>query len=182
MSIPWETIRPALAKLFCDLGGLQVQHQDKARAFVDPKQQAQVLLLVRREEEIGIDDRRVIDSKVSKPKLNITFTQNGHRRVNLDVRVESFRHDDDRFAFNAAGKIRTGLGFPSSLARLRALNIAIIRKHPIVDVPNIINDQRITSAAVLDLELNIGICTEDTKNPTSSIETVVTPKGTFITC
>ena len=180
--IDWETIRPELVKLLCDLGGLQVQHQDKARAFMDPKNQAQVLLLVRLEEQIGIDDRRILDSKAPKPKPNLTFQQVGHRRVNLDIRVESFRHDDDRFAFNAAGKIRTGLNFPSSLERLRKLNIAIIRKGQVVDIPNVINDQRITSAAVLDLELNVGICVEDTKNPTSSIETVEPPTGTYITC
>lgn len=179
MSIPWETIRPGLLKLICDLGGLQADYHDKRRAYTDPKQQARVFLIVQSEESIGVDDRRIVDSGEPKPGLNLTFTQNGHRRVNLDVRVESFRHDDDRFAFNAVGKIRTGLEFPSSLARLRALNIAIIRKGPTVAVPNITNDQRITSVAVLDLELNIGICTEDVDNPTCNIEGVAPPVGTF---
>jgi len=184
MSIPWETVRPGLLSLICDLAGLQVDFQDKRRSFTDPKQQARIFLVVRSEEAIGIDDRRIVDSGKPKPEPAITFTQNGHRRVNLDVRVESFRHDDDRFAFNAISAIRTGLNFPSALARLRAINIAIIRKGAAVDVPNIINDQRITSVAVLDLQLNVGICTEDVSNPEYTIEiteeTYNPPTGTYL--
>jgi hypothetical protein len=161
MSIPWETVLPGLRALLCDLGGLQTDDQNKRRSFTDPKQQARVLINVDNEEGIGIDDRRITDTKDPKPHPNLIFTQNGHRRVMLTVRVESHRHDDDRFAFNTASKIRTGLNFPSSLERLRALNIAIIRKGQAADVSNVIVDQRITSVAVLPLELNVGICTAD---------------------
>lgn len=99
----------------------------------------------------------------------------------LDIRVESFRHDDDRFAFVALGKVRTALDYPSTLQRLRDLNIAIIRKGRTTDIPNIIQDQRITSAAVLELELNLGICTEDLDHPVPCIATVNPPIGTYNT-
>jgi len=177
--IDWETIRPELRDLMGDLSGdLQVVWQDKRRPMIDPKKQAIVLLHARTEQGIGIDDRRYRDTGAVIPEYPCRESANGHRRVFLDVRVESFRHDDDRFAFNAAGAIRTRLGWRSSLSRLLALNLAIISKGQTLDVPNVFQDDRVTSVAVFELILSAGVSEEDT-TPIPVFETVEDPQGTF---
>ena len=175
MAIDWATIRPALFSLFSDLGGLQTVWTDKRRPFVDPKMQATLLLRERTTQGLGIDDRRYTDLSVAKPEYTLQETINGMRLVSLDVRVESFRHDDDRFAFNTIESIRTKLRFDSSHVRLRDQNIAIVRIGQALDVSGIVKDDRVTSVAVLDLILNIGVCTADTDNPVSTIEEVDNP-------
>lgn len=175
MSIPWNTIRPVLLSLFGDLSGLQTVWIDKRRPYIDPKEQAAVFLRVRSTESIGVDDRRFADLGKSIPEPTCEESANGHRRVSLDVRVESFRHEDNRFAFNAASKIRSKLGFRSSLSRLRAVNVALIRAGQVIDLTGVIQDDRITSVATLDLILNVGISVADTDNPEFNIETVENP-------
>jgi len=180
MAIAWETIRPGLRSLFEDLGGVQTVWQDKRRPYIDPRGQAVTLLRVRTTETIGTDDRRFADLGLPIPENTIEESQNGYRRTSLDVRVESFRHDDDRFAFNAVSDIRTRLGWLSSLAALREMNVALIRASQAIDLNNVITDDRITSVATLDLLLNIGVCEANTKHPISTIETVNAPVGTFL--
>lgn len=180
MSIPWETIRPALLSLFGDLSGLQTVWVDKHRPYIDSKGQAIVLLRVRTTDEIGVDDRRYTDLSLVAPAATLEETTNGHRRVGLDIRVESFRHDDDRFAFNAAGDIRTKLGFRSSRARLRAVNVALVRAGQAIDLSGIVQDDRITSIATLDLTLNVGVSMADEANHVYNIETVEAPVGTIL--
>jgi len=174
MAIPWDTIRPALLSLFGDLSALQTVWIDKRRPYIDTRAQAVVLLRVRTSEGIGVDDRRYTDLGLAAPEPTLEETANGHRRVGLDVRVESFRHDDDRFAFNAAEEIRTKLLFGSSLARLRAVNVAVVRAAQVVDVSGVIQDDRATSVAVLDLILNVGVCIADDaeENRVYNIESV----------
>lgn len=182
MSIAWDTIRPALRSLVEDLSGLQTVWQDKRRPYVDPKGQAIVLLHVRNTEGIGIDDRRYADLGLAAPEPTLEEQQAGHRRVGLDVRVESFRHDDDRFAFNAAEAVRTRIRFGSSTSRLRALNVALVRAAQVVDVSGVVQDDRATSVAVLDLTLNVGVCVADDAeaNRVYNIETVADPVGTIL--
>ena len=175
--IPWDTIRPALVSLFSDLSGLQTVWIDKRRPYIDPKEQAIVFLRVRTTEGIGVDDRRYTDLGLPAPAATLQESQAGTRRLGLDVRVESFRHEDDRFAFNAAESIRTKLSFASSLARLRAVNVALVRAVQAVDVSGVVQDDRATSVAVLDLTLNVGICVSDEAeaNRVQKIESVENP-------
>lgn len=180
MAIPWSTIRPVLLSLFNDLSGLQTIWIDKRRPMIDPKGQASCFLRVRTTNTVGVDDRRYTDLALSKPAATLEETANGHRLVNLDVRVESFRHDDDRFAFNAIESIRTKLFFRSSLDRLRAVEVAVVRAGQALDLPSVVQDQRMTSVAVLDVLLNVGICVADEDNPVYNIETVEDPVGTFL--
>ncbi len=177
MPIPWDTIRPALLSLFNDLSGLQTIWINKRRPFIDPSAQAVVMLRVRQTESIGVDERRFEDLGTAAPAFPYEESQNGHRRVGLDVRVESFRHDDDRFAFNAAGRIRTRLRFGSSQTRLLALNIALVRAGAVLDLSGIVKDDRAVSVANLDLILNVGICVanEGAANLVPAIETVDNP-------
>lgn len=173
--IDWTTIRPALEALFETLSGLRAVWIDKRRPYISPGDQAVVFLRVRTEEGIGVDDARAVDLGQAIPEPTLEEQINGLRRVSLDVRVESFRHDDDRFAFNAAGKIRSGLRFSSSLAALRAVGVALVRAGQAVDVSGIVQDDRTTSIAVLDLTLAVVACTADTDNPIHTIETVDNP-------
>lgn len=174
MAIPWDTIRPALLALFNDLSGLQTVWVDKRRPFIDTSGQAITLLRVRSTEGIGVDDQRFVDlGDLPPPEPELEEQAAGHRRVSLDVRVESFRHDDDRFALNAVENIRTRLRFGSSLARLRALNIALVRASQAIDLPNVVADDRVTSVATLDLILNVGICIAD-DNPDNHVQTIET--------
>lgn len=155
--INWATINPAMVQLFSDLaGGMQTIWIDKKRPFIDPALQCVILLKIRQSMSIGVDDRRYIDLEVLKPDPTLVEKQVGHRRVTLEIRVESFRHDDDRFAFNTAELLRSKLRFMSSLDRLRALNIALISINDTVDFPNVIQDQRVTSIAVVEAVLNVG--------------------------
>ena len=179
MAINWDNIRPGLLALFEDLSGLQTVWQDKRRPYIDPRGQAVTLLRVRTTETIGTDDRRFADLGLPIPENTIEESQNGYRRTGLDVRVESFRHDDDRFAFNAVSDIRTRLGWLSSLAALREMGAALIRCSQAIDLSNVITDDRVTSTATLDLLLNVAVCDANTKNPLSAIETVNAPVGTF---
>lgn len=174
MSISWDTIRPALLALFSDLSGLQTVWIDKRRPYIDPKGQAVVLLRARSVEGIGVDDRRYVDLWLAIPAATLEEQQAGHRRLGLDVRVESFRHDDDRFALNAAETIRTKIRFGSSLDRLRAVNVALVRVGQALDVSGVVQDDRATSVAVLDLILNVGVCVADENNRVYNIESVET--------
>lgn len=180
--IDWLTIKPELLDLIGDLAELQSVWLDKRRPYIDPKEQATVFLHVRQTESIGIDDRRyeVLPGPPVIPAPALEETAVGHRRVLLEIRVESFRHDDDRFAFFAAEKIRSALSFRSSLDRLRGINVAIIRKDRTLDLSNVIQDDRVTSVAILELVLAVGICVADTKNPVFNIETVNAPGGTLL--
>lgn len=174
--IAWSTIRPGLLGLFNNLsGGIQTVWIDKRQPYTDPKGQAIVKVRPRSVAGIGVDDRRYTDLGLSAPEPTCEETQNGHRRVSFDVRVESFRHDDDRFAFHAAEAIRIKLGFGSSLARLLALNIALVRVSETLDLSGVVKDSRVVSVAVLDLILNIGATAADTDNPLFNIETVDNP-------
>lgn len=182
MSITWDTIKPVMLSLFGDLAELQAVWVDKRRPYIDPKGQAVVLLRVRTEGSIGVDDRRYNDLGLAAPAATLEEQAAGHRRVGIDVRVESFRHDDDRFAFNAADAIRTGLSYQSSRDRLRAVNVALVRVSDTIDLTGIAQDDRVTSVAVLDLTLSVGICTTNsaTANRVHTIETVEDPVGTFL--
>lgn len=177
MAIPWETVRPELRSLFQDMSGLQTVWIDKRRPYVDAAGQAIVLLRVRQTESLGVDDRRYEDLSLPIPEPTLEEQVAGHRRVGLDVRVESFRHDDDRFAFNAAEDIRSRLFFGSSLARLRAQNIALVRVSQAIDQTGVVQDDRVTSVAVLDVTMNVGFCVanEGAENHVFNIETVENP-------
>jgi hypothetical protein len=169
--IDFAVINPALVELFANLADMQVNYTDKQREFTDPVQQARILLRWRQSESIGTDERRVEHIPVGVPDPPIVMKSVGNRRVGLDVRIESFRHDDDKFAFNRVEKIRTGLQFLSSLYLLRELNISIIRKSQTLDISNVLTDQHVTSVAVLDLILNIGASADDPQR-LQTIETV----------
>jgi len=178
--IDWETIRPAFQELFAELADLsQAEWRDKRRPFASPRDQAWVLLHVVNERSVGIDDRRYRDTGETIPDYPCRESANGNRVVRLEVRVESFRHDDDRFAYNAASKVRTRLGWQSSADTLRALNVSVATKGETVDVSNLIQDDRITSVALFDLLLNFGVSEEDAAHPVPAIETVEDPVGTF---
>lgn len=173
--IDWTTIRPALETLFAGLSGLRAVWVDKRRPYIDPSAQAVVLLRVRTEDGVGVDDARTVDLELDIPNATLEEQINGIRRVSFDVRVESFRHDDDRFAFNAASKIRSGLRFSSSLAALRDVGVALVRVGQALDVSGIVQDDRTTSIAVLDVIFSVAVCTADTANRIQTIETVDNP-------
>lgn len=182
----WEDIRQGLEDLFCSLSGLKTYWRDKSRPLADPKQQAVCLLHVRQTQGLGNDDvRSSYDAAGDATGTGITFTVNGLRKVFLDVRVESYRHDDDRFAYNGMGRIRTGLGFPSAKAALRALGLSVKHAGNAIDFPvsslteTLDFDDRVTSVAQLDLELNAVSCVDDPVK-TTWIETVTDPDGTFL--
>lgn len=177
----WLTIRPALLKLFCTLSGLQTEWRDKSRNLADPKKQAVCLLHVRQTQTLGVDDvRHTYDAAGDATGTGITYSLNGLRRVMLDVRVESYRHDDDRFAFNAMDLIQTGLSFPSAKAALRAIDMSVKFRGNVIDFPTsslterLEFDDRVTSVAQLDLQLNAISCVGDPTKDTW-IETVDNP-------
>jgi len=184
--VDWATIRPALEDLFCSLSGLKTYWRDKPRPLVDPKQQAICLLHVRQTQSHGIDDIRSSYDPAGDPTgTGITFTVAGLRKVILDVRVESYRQDDDRFAYNGICAIRSGLSFPSAKAALRAVDLSVKWAGDAIDFPvsslteRLDFDDRVTSVAQLDLELNAISCVEDPVK-TTWIETVEDPAGTIL--
>ncbi len=156
--IDWTNIKPGMLALFAKMSGLQTLWIDKRRPVVDPKQQAWVLLRVRTEEEIGISDRRYVDLNVAAPAPTLREERNGMSRVSFDVRVESFRHEDDRFAFNAVSRIRSRLFFKTNLATLRALDVAVQRASQAIDLTGVMQDDRVVSVATLDLQTTVAFC------------------------
>jgi len=183
--VDWVAIRPALVDLFCDLSGLKTYWRDQSRPLADPKAQAVCLLHVRQTQSHGIDDvRSSYDAAGDPTGTGITFSIAGLRKVILDVRVESYRQDDDRFAYNGMSRIRTGLSFPSAKAALRAVGLSVKWAGEAIDFPvsslteRLDFDDRITSVAQLDLELNAISCVDDPIK-TTWIETVEDPEGTF---
>jgi hypothetical protein len=184
--VDWETIRPALVELFQNISGLRTAWRDKRRELADPKLQAVCLLHVRQTQELGVDDiRHTYDAAGDATATSIEFSVAGLRKVFLDVRVESYRQDDDKFAYNAMGRIRTGLSFPSSKAALRAVELSVKKAGNAIDFPTssltegLEFDDRVTSVAQLDLELNAISCVDD-PTKTTWIETVDDPVGTFL--
>jgi len=183
--VDWATIRPALEDLFCSLSGLKTYWRDKPRPLADPKQQAICLLHVRLTKGLGNDDiRSSYDAAGDPTGTGITFSAAGLRLVKFDVRVESYRQDDDRFAYNGICRVRTGLSFPSSKAALRAVELSVKWAGDAIDFPvsslteRLDFDDRVTSVAQLDLELNAVSCIDDPVK-TTWIETVEDPEGTF---
>lgn len=177
--IDWTNIKPGMVALFSKMSGLQTVWIDQRRPMMDPKQQAWVLLRVRSEEEIGIADRRYIDLSRPIPEPTLQEERNGMSRVSFDVRVESARHEDDRFAFNAVSRIRSRLFFKANLATLRALNVAVQRASQAIDLTGVMQDDRIVSVAVLDLQTTVAFCeaadASDDANLEFNIETVNNP-------
>lgn len=172
MSAFWAAARPGLVALICKLSGLNTQWQDAAQHYHGP---SRVLLKVRSTQSVGIDEARFTATDEPAPALNGFYTVTGLRRINLDIRVESYQHDAECFAFNAIEDIRDKIFLPSGRAALRELDMSLIRVNSAVDIPNIVNDQRITSVAVLDLELLASICVADKENRVATIEKVCNP-------
>lgn len=176
MAIDWDTIRPVLLSLFSELGDdIQTVWVDKRRPYIDPAKQEVLLLRVRSSVGIGVEERAYTDLELDAPQATLEETNSGQRIVSLDVRVESFRHDDDRFAMNAIESIRSGLRFGSSHAILLAQYIALVRVGQALDLSGVVQDDRATSVAVLEVTLAISACAADTKNHVYNIETVDNP-------
>lgn len=175
--IDWSTIRPVMIELFGKLSGLQTVWIDQRSPYIDPKKQAILKLRVRSSEEIGIADRRYTDLALPPPQATLEESSNSMNRVGFDVRVESLRHEDDRFAFNAISRVRSRLFFASNLAVLRAVNVAIVRAGQAIDLPDLAIDDRIVSTAQLDLQTTIASCAVNsgTENQVFNIETVDNP-------
>lgn len=175
--LDWTTIKPALETLFGGMSGLRAVWRDKQRPYVDAKTQATVYLHVRGEDDIGVDDRRFNDLNLPAPAATLEETANGHRRLRLEVRVESFRHDDDRFAYQAATAMRTKLRFGANLAALRAVNLSLASIGDAQDVGQVEQDDRVVSVALFEVVLNAGfsVANEGEENRVFNVETVDNP-------
>lgn len=175
--LDWKTIRPALKELVEKMSGLQVAWRDKRRPYVDVAGQAIVLLRVVNEDDIGVDNRRYNDLSLAVPEATLEEVSCGNRRLVLEVRVESYRHDDDRFAFNAASAIRTKLRQSANLAALRASNLSLAEIGQAQDIGVVVQDDRVTSIASLEVTMNAAFSqtVEGEENRVFNIETVDNP-------
>jgi hypothetical protein len=171
--IRWEILRPGILALVAELTGLQSVWQDKRRPYVDPKWQAVALCRVAGVEARGTDDSVMVDLGLPIPQLTAVEQLRGIRHVRLSVRVESFRHDDDRFAFQAAEALRSRLRWASSLAFLHTLGAALVTVAATVDLTGILTDDRVTSVAILETVFAVASCAQDDRHPTTWIESVV---------
>ena len=178
MTIAWSTVRPAFKSLFCDLSGIQAVWQNQRRPHVHQKNQAIVTLRIRSDEELGSPETRYRDLGATAPDPTLEEQVVTQHKVSLEVRVESFRQDDDCFAMGTLGRIRTKLRQTSSTDRLRSVGAAIIETGPAIDLPTIKKDQRLMSVATMELMLHIATCTVDDEedNHVFNIETVDNPR------
>lgn len=168
----WAQRRAALLSLIETISGLQTVWADSEQPYYDPVEQAVVKLRILDSRIQGHAERRLTDLGVAAPAPNLEESIDALRALLFEVRVESWIQDDDRFAFNAALDIRNSLDFTSSLAALRAVELSLARINETIDLPQVSEEDRAISTAILNVQLNMAVTQADTDNPLHSIETV----------
>lgn len=133
------------------------------------------LVILRWVSEAGVgEDSETYDfTENADPLLEMVPTVSGHRVVVVQLDVEVH---DQRAAVNAhaiASRARTRLQFPSTLAMLEALELAVVRAEQVV-VTDYEEDGRVVSRRTMDIRLNAVSSEADPAGATSYIATVET--------
>lgn len=149
------TIRPALLTLLGQISGLHTDWEDKQRPFVPENTRTILLLKIRPILSKGVDDLRV-NQDLTKPNgTEMGFEVHGVRLFTLGCKVECYEQWDDGDAWQYLETIRNRLQFPTSLAALLNVNVALVELGSVVDLGQP-RDNHIVSIANLDVRLCAG--------------------------
>jgi hypothetical protein len=150
----WATVQTGLAELVGDLSSLSVEWRDEpGQMHVDAFLRLDLIApsMVGRDESRWADVHEDPENEESDV-VSIEETMVGNREATLQITCKSPTQAIASSARAYLEIVRTSLGYSSTLERLRALNVGIVRLEPIQDVDPL-EDGRTISQAVLDVRL-----------------------------
>lgn len=156
----WATIKPALEALIVAITGEKVIFRDKRRPHLPTALKRRLELQITRTVPLGVDDRSHEFIPGNPNGSQIEFEDKGLRLFTLEVRGLSLRQVDGETAQQLVENVRDRLRRQSSLAALRAVEVALIRVGNAVDVTNT-RDERAMSEFVLEVFLVAAVSEKD---------------------
>lgn len=149
--IRFDIINPRLKEVIQEITGLTCTFEERPLGFTDAGSKAEIRLRWRSvNKDHHNDDIICIDNQQAKPLPNVEFCHTGPRRMILEVRIESRKHDDASFALGRATALEQALQVKSYRARLRPL--VVQGTGGVVDVAGTERAGRCQSVAVLELQ------------------------------
>ncbi len=175
----FTSIRPALLTLIQQIAGegVLVHWKEQPASYMPPGTKTVCKLSIGPSGSKGWDERR-IDYDASRPLGAECVEQiTGVRYFTLKILCECLLQTDDSTAPNYLETIRTRLGFSSSSAILKTVNVSLTGDSDLQDLTRTI-DNRPASIANLDIKIAATANERDPANPFGYIETVEEPAGT----
>lgn len=165
--------RAAIVSILKGITGLKdVRFDITPQPYIDPTAQARLVLSVSSRQMLGWDEHRF-----SVTPTDQVDRLNGLRSFSLSVRCETFDTRDGSIqAGDYLETIRTLVYEDSPRALFHAANLAVAGDNGVRDLPLVYN-QRLVSAAVLDLEMSWGVTAQTDAH--GYVATANTPQGTF---
>lgn len=149
--------RTVLVNLIATLTGIPTVLESDPRPFVDPTAKGIAIVSVRTTGAHGWDDARAV---YDTPSDGLVWTQCGTRRATLTVRVEQFPTAPSKWAYDVLETLRMRIQRDTSLATLRAANMALIDYEDTQDLELFYDDHRVT-AATMDVILAAAVTDSD---------------------
>lgn len=122
--IDFATVAPAIKGVVETLAGTAVDWSRRPASFTDPATQLDITLIITSIGVIGGRD----ETRYTYDATADTYTprQHGQRRLNLQIKVESFNDTDSLWCWQVAENIRSGLDNPISRDTLSQACVAVV--------------------------------------------------------
>lgn len=158
--LAWDQIFPVLMDLFSDLSlgdvpeaetsSFNAQWHEQQRVFTHQGARTELLLQVTNITTPGGEDDRIFEMVEVGGETILAEKLKGDRLITLNVRVESLEQESPLWAWDTMERIRTRLDRTSSHARLRQVNLALVKTMEAVGLPDP-EDERILSIVSMDV-------------------------------
>lgn len=161
-----DIIEPALKTLIASLSHptpsrrLYAFMEDEPREMVDTRTQGIVLLSMPAIVTHGVDDRVLLVDLDQPLGEELADAYRGLRELTLTIKVESYDQSPGFAARAYCERIRSGLGWASSRAALRAVDLSLGQTMNTVDLSRDQDGHRV-SVAALDAILNVAVHHQD---------------------
>ncbi len=153
----WATLQAELPTLFGDLLGVRCQWRTQPAQMV---QGASATIDVLGTFAIGVDERTWADVTEGGEAVGVQATQHGLREMTLQVTVWAPSQILGNSARASLELLRLRLRMPSSLARLRALGLALVTIEAVVP-GDVVQDMRARSQASMDVRVTYAVSEAD---------------------
>lgn len=167
-----DVIEPALAALAATLTGVDARLCVWENAVRPAYQSALVLLSWVSTQGVGVDEEKWAYAANADPLLEMTPTVEGPRFAVVQLSIESIDQRPGYTARHLAERARTRLQWPSSLATLRAADLALAGVGAVIKADYRGSNDRWISRALLEMRLNAKATDADLAGRTSYIATV----------
>lgn len=153
----WATLQAGLPTLFGDLLGVRCQWRTQPVQMV---QGASATIDVLGQVALGVDERTWADVEEDGEVVGVQATQHGLREMTLQITCWAPSQTLGNSARAALELLRLRLRMPSSLARLRALGLALVTIEPVV-LGDVVQDMRARSQASMDVRVTYAVSEAD---------------------